>query len=74
MQYVESQLMFRRNISPPSSGSNKPSKITTCFHTGILLALFNAADEGEMFLQNVTFNRLYGVISQKTVLFITTAL
>jgi hypothetical protein len=27
-----------------------------------------------MFLQNVTFNRLYGVISQKTVLFITTAL
>jgi hypothetical protein len=27
MQSVESQPTFRRNISPPFSGSNKPSKI-----------------------------------------------
>jgi hypothetical protein len=29
LSYVESQPAFRRNISPPSSGSNKPSKIPT---------------------------------------------
>jgi hypothetical protein len=41
--YIESQLTFQRNISPPSSGSkNKLSraKLATCFHTGFLLGLF----------------------------------
>jgi hypothetical protein len=44
-------------ISPPSSWSNKPSKIPVwvqCFHTGLLLGLFNSEDGGEMFPQNVS--------------------
>jgi hypothetical protein len=54
---VESQPTFQRNISPPSSGSNKPSKIpaelATCFHAGILLGLFDPEDGDDTFLRNV---------------------
>jgi hypothetical protein len=50
---VESPPAFRRNISPPSSGSNK-RRLVTCFHTGILLDLFfDLEDGGNMFLRNV---------------------
>jgi hypothetical protein len=64
--------------SPPSSGSkNKPGRVllSTCFHPGFLLGLFfDPEDGGDMFLPNVgCFNGLHGVISQKIVLFITTA-
>jgi hypothetical protein len=37
---------------------------STCFDAGILLALFDPEDGGNMFLRNL----LYGVISQETVL------
>jgi hypothetical protein len=54
---VENQSMFGRNILPPSSGSNKQSKIpawkqklASCFHTGILLGLFDPEDGGDIFL------------------------
>jgi hypothetical protein len=61
---AESQPMYQRNMSLPSSGSkNKPSKklawrqvalFTTCFHAGFLLGLFfDPVDGGDMFLQNV---------------------
>jgi hypothetical protein len=49
--------MFRRNISPPSSGSkNKLSRalLATCFHAGFLLVLlFDLEDGGDMFLRNI---------------------
>jgi hypothetical protein len=57
--FVESQPTFRRNISPPSSGSkNKPNKkpalLVTCFYSGFFLGLFFDPEEGgEMFLQIV---------------------
>jgi hypothetical protein len=50
------------NISPPSSGLNKPitiparnhvPELATCFHRGILLRLFDPEDGGDMFLRNV---------------------
>jgi hypothetical protein len=49
---VEYQPTFRKNMSPPSSGSkNRPR---TCFHAGFLLSLFfDPRDGGEMFLRNV---------------------
>jgi hypothetical protein len=54
---VESQPTFQRNISLPSSGSNKPSKIpaelVTCFHAGFLLGLFDTEDGGDTFLRNI---------------------
>jgi hypothetical protein len=54
---VESQPTFERNISLPSSGSNKPSKIPAelakSFHAYILLDLFDSEDGGDMFLRNV---------------------
>jgi hypothetical protein len=65
-----SQLMFLKNIPPPSSGY-KSRKIpawkqvasrvllATCFHAGILLGLFDPEDGGGM------FNRLRSVISQR---------
>jgi hypothetical protein len=46
---VESPPTFRRNISPPSSGLNKQSKI----QAGILLDLFDPEDGGGMFLLNL---------------------
>jgi hypothetical protein len=57
--------MFRRNISPPISGSkNKPSKISAW-----KLGLFCDPEvEGDMFPWN--FGWLHGTISQRTVLFI----
>jgi hypothetical protein len=51
-------------------------KVFTCFHAGILLSLFfDPEDGGDMFLRNFgfTFNGLQGVISQKLILLITTA-
>jgi hypothetical protein len=69
VQSVESHPTFRRNISPPSSGSkNKLSKkpawkqaastarvlLATSFHAGFLLGLFfDPEDGGDMFLRNV---------------------
>jgi hypothetical protein len=47
-----------------------------CFHAGFLLGLFVDPEDGvDMFppKRRLTLNRLHGVISQKTVLFITTA-
>jgi hypothetical protein len=48
-----------------------PVALTTCFHATILLSLFEPEDGGDMSLRNVCYG-LHGVISQKTVLFITT--
>jgi hypothetical protein len=63
LKSVESQPAFRRNISPPSSGlKNKRTRNqreSTCRYVPLKPRL--------------TFNVLHGVISQKTVLFITTA-
>jgi hypothetical protein len=58
VQSVERQPMFRRKISPPSSGSKKPSKkpalFATYFHAGFLLGLFfDPEDGGDMFLRSV---------------------
>jgi hypothetical protein len=60
---VESQPTFRRNISPP-----------TCFHSGFLFGkFFDPEDGGDVPpKRRLIFNGLYGVISQKIVLFITT--
>jgi hypothetical protein len=62
VQYVDSQLMFRRNMSPPSSGSKnklsmKPARSrqqvpvlpASCF----LRLSFDSEDGGDMFLRNV---------------------
>jgi hypothetical protein len=52
--------MFRRNISPPFSGSknelrkNSRPLFATCVHAGFLLDLFfDLEDGGDMFLRNV---------------------
>jgi hypothetical protein len=50
--------MIQRNISLPSSRSNKPRKIpacklATCFHSGILLSFFDPEDGRDMFPSNV---------------------
>jgi hypothetical protein len=48
--------------------------LATCFHAGILLGLFDLEDGGDVPLKRrLTLNGLHGVISQKIVLFITTA-
>jgi hypothetical protein len=54
---------------------NKLRKLVIYFHAGFLLNLFFfTEDGGDMFLRNVVLlNGLHGVISQKTVLFTTTA-
>jgi hypothetical protein len=70
VQSVESQPTFRRNISPPFSGSNK---LAACLHAGILLGLFYPEDWTDVPpKRRLTSNGLHGVISQTT-LFITTA-
>jgi hypothetical protein len=49
--------------------------LATCYRPVILLGLFDPEDGGDIFLRNVSWlNGLYGVISQKIVLFITTAI
>jgi hypothetical protein len=66
---IESQPTFRKNMSPPSSGSkNKQSKklvwkyvasrnsapLDTWFHTGVLFGLcFNSEYEDDVFFRNV---------------------
>jgi hypothetical protein len=79
VQSVESQPMFRRNMSPPSlrlksEVSKKPEGRSTCYllHIGFLLGLFfDPEDGGDMFPRNVGlfFNWLHSVISQKIKLF-----
>jgi hypothetical protein len=77
MQSIESQLTFRRNISPPSSGSkNKSSKLcwppafipVSCWAYSSTLKM-KAIFSSEM---SVDFQRNHVVISQKMVLCITT--
>jgi hypothetical protein len=57
---VEIQRMFRKNISPPSSGRrisrvrNHAALLAICFHTGFLPGLFFDPEYvGDMFLRNV---------------------
>jgi hypothetical protein len=55
---VESQPTFRRNISPPSSGSKQETSgkalLVTWFRDASLLCLFfDAENGGNMFLRNV---------------------
>jgi hypothetical protein len=74
---VESQLRLRRNIPLPFSGSRKkPRKnLWLCFHllyVGFLLGVFLDPEDVPP-KRRLTCNGLY-VISQKTKLFITTAL
>jgi hypothetical protein len=64
MYSVESQLTFRRNISPTSSRSkNKTNRalLSTCIHPGFLLdLLFNPEDGGDIFLRLSTdYTALY---------------
>jgi hypothetical protein len=50
---VESKPKFRRNISPPPSGS---TLLATCFQAGFLLGLFFDPEDGDdMFLRNVSW-------------------
>jgi hypothetical protein len=66
---LKNELTFRRNVSPPSSGS-------VAFKLVSLRGLFFDPDDvGDMLLRNVGWlsNGLHGVIIQKTELFITTA-
>jgi hypothetical protein len=71
---VKSQPTFRRNISPLSSWSNKPSKISAAFHllSRLHLARLIWTWRWRLYVlpkRRVIFNRLHRVISQKTVLF-----
>jgi hypothetical protein len=86
---VESQLKFWRNISPPSSGSNKPSEIpvwkrvTSCLVQGAsyLLSRWYLARlirpwRWRRYVPpklQLTSNGLHGIIAQKRAHFITTA-
>jgi hypothetical protein len=49
--------------------------LATCYHAGFLLGLFFDPEDGGDVppKRRLTFNRLHGIISQKTVFFITTA-
>jgi hypothetical protein len=60
--------------------SNKPAwkqlaLLATCFHAGFLLGLFFDPEDGDdvPLKPRLIFNGLHGVISQKIVFFITTA-
>jgi hypothetical protein len=52
---VESQPTLRRNMSPPSSGSNKPSKMPAWKQVASQLGLFDLEDGDNMFLRNVSW-------------------
>jgi hypothetical protein len=61
MKFIESQLTFQRDVSPPSSGlNNKPSKKPTPRKQSLLpascwfLGLFDAEDGGNKVLQNIS--------------------
>jgi hypothetical protein len=67
---------FRRNISPPSSGSKgKPSSVSHWFSSGFLFGLlFDTEDGGYMFVRNVGLPPAYTALQpQKTVLCTLTA-
>jgi hypothetical protein len=48
--------------------------LATCYNAGFLLGFFGPEDEGDVFLKkSADFDRLHDIVSQKIVLFITTA-
>jgi hypothetical protein len=60
--------MLRRNIAPPSSGSDKPSNKPVVAGDGLTLRLlFDPEDGDDIFLRNKrwTLSELLGVITQK---------
>jgi hypothetical protein len=70
-----SQLMFRRNISPPSSVSNKPGNIPASLPPAFTLVFFSAYStlKMEAICSLETSVELHEVICQNIELFITTA-
>jgi hypothetical protein len=83
VQSVESQVTFWTNMSPQSSGSeNKPSKKTSmkadakwallsCWFPARLILWPSGRRRHAPLKHPLTFNRLHGIISHKTELFIT---
>jgi hypothetical protein len=67
--------MFRRNMSPPSSGSKLGLLATSFMLVSRLAYSSTLKDGGDMFLWSVSWlSKDYSVISQKTELFITTTM
>jgi hypothetical protein len=68
---------YRRVLSPaiqrPVVRWRHTDLLATCFHAGVMFGLFDPEDGGDMFHRKVgRLSRLFGVLSQKTVLYITT--
>jgi hypothetical protein len=65
---AESQPTFRRNIPSSSSGSNKPSRLVTCFNVSNLVSLFDPEYGGDVRpKRRFTFKGIYGFNSQEVV-------
>jgi hypothetical protein len=73
--FIESQPMFQRNMSPPSSGlKSKPSKQQASFMLISFMAYYSTLKVRQYvpLKHQMSFSGLYGVIPQKIELFITT--
>jgi hypothetical protein len=71
----ESHPTFRRNISPPYSGSRSQLYMLPASYCYVIGLLFSRKDGGDMIFRNgrFTFTTMHGVICQKIENFVATA-